>query len=301
MNTKSRKEAKNEFEKDFFKLMNNSVFGKTMENVSKHRDIKLATTDEKRNKLVSEPNYPTAKHFPENLLAIEVKKTKVKISKPVYLGMSTLDISKTIMSEFWYDYIKPKYEDRAKVCYMDTDRFAIHIETEDFYKDIANDVEKWFDTSNYDENDERPLPIDKNKKVMGLFKDEVGGKITEEFCVFRAKTGAYLINGYNDDYYDKKKIINKKAKATKNCVTERRLMFENYKDCLLNDKIILKSQQRFKSDHHEAYTEEVNKIALSSNNDKRLQTLDRVKTYPHGTNPFKVCESEMMITKDLFF
>ena len=143
MNTKSRKEAKNEFKKDFFKLMNNYVFGKSMENVSKHRDIKLATTDEKKKKkLVSEPNYPTAKHFSENLLVIEVKKTKVKLNKPVYLGMSILDITKTIMNEFWYDYIKPKYEDRAKVCYMDTDSFAIHIETEDFYKDIANDVEE---------------------------------------------------------------------------------------------------------------------------------------------------------------
>ena len=108
MNTKLRKEAKNEFEKDFFKLMNNSVFGKTMENVRKHRDIKLVTTDEKRNKLVSEPNYHTTKHFSENLLAIEMKKTKVKMNKPVYLGMSILDISKTLMYEFWYDYVTPK-------------------------------------------------------------------------------------------------------------------------------------------------------------------------------------------------
>ena len=142
MNTKLRKEAKNEFEKDFFKLMNNSVFGKTMENVRKHRDIKLVTTDEKRNKLVSEPNYQTIKQFSENLLAIEMKKTKVKMNKPVYLGMSILDISKTLMYEFWYDYIKPKYQDRAKLCYMNTDSFVIHLKTEDFYEDIADDVEK---------------------------------------------------------------------------------------------------------------------------------------------------------------
>ena len=169
MNTKLRKEAKNEFEKDFFKLMNNSVFGKTMENVRKHRDIKLVTTEEKRIKLVSEPNYHTTKHFSKNLLAIEMKKTKVKMNKPVYLGMSILDISKTLMYEFWYDYIKPKYQDRAKLCYMDTDSFIIQIETEDFYKDIATNVEKWFDTSNYDEDDKRPLPIGKNKQVIGLF------------------------------------------------------------------------------------------------------------------------------------
>ena len=168
MNTKLRKEAKNEFEKDFFKLMNNSVFGKTMENVRKHRDIKLVTTDEKRNKLVSEPNYHTTKHFSENLLAIEMKKTKVKMNKPVYLGMSILGISKTLMCEFWYDYIKPKYGNRAKLCYTDTDSFVIHIKPEDFYKDIANDVEKWFDTSNYDKDDKRPLPIGENKKVVFL-------------------------------------------------------------------------------------------------------------------------------------
>ena len=148
--------------------MNNAVFGKTMENVRNHRDIKLVTTDEKRNQLVSEPNYHTTKYFSENLLAIEMKKTKVKMNKPVYLGMSILDISKTLMYEFWYDYIKPKYQDRAKLCYMDTGSFVIHIKTEDFYEDIANDVEKWFDTSNYDKNDNRTLPIDKNKKVMSF-------------------------------------------------------------------------------------------------------------------------------------
>ena len=157
MNTKYRKEAKNEFEKDFFKLMNNSVFGKTMENVRKHRDIKLVTTDEKRNKLVSEPNYHTTKHFSENLLAIEMKKAKVKMNKPIYLGMSILDISKTLMYKCWYDYFKPKYGHRAKLCYTDTDSFIIHTITEDFFEDIAGDVKKWFDTSNYDENDKRTL------------------------------------------------------------------------------------------------------------------------------------------------
>ena len=173
--------------------MNNAVFGKAMENVRKHRDIKLVTTDKRRNQLVSEPNYHTTKYFSENLLAIEMKKTKVKMNKPVYLGMSILDISKTLMYEFWYDYIKPKYQDKAKLCYMDTDSFVIHIKTEDFYEDIANDVEKWFDSSNYDEcnsveNDKRPLPIGKNKKIIGLFKDDLGGEIMKEFLWLRTKT-----------------------------------------------------------------------------------------------------------------
>ena len=137
----------------------------------------------------------------------------------------------------------------------------------------------------------RPLPIGKNKKVIRLFKGELGGKIIKEFCALRAKTYAYLMG-------DDSEV--KKAKGTKKCVIKRELMFENYKDCLFNDKIILKSQQRFKSDHHNVYTEEINKIALSSNDDKRLQTSDRIKTYPYGTNAFKVCESEMLKVKDLF-
>ena len=127
MNTKLRTEAENEFEKDFFKLMINSVFGKLMENVRNHRDIKLVTANERRNKLVSEPNYHTSKQFPENLLAIEMKKTKVKINKPVYLGQAILDISKTLMYEFWYDYIKPKHPQKAQLCYMNTGSFIIHI------------------------------------------------------------------------------------------------------------------------------------------------------------------------------
>ena len=181
MNTKLRTNAKNDSGKEFCKLMNNAIFGKTMENVRKHRNIKLATADRRRNQLAPELNYHTTKYFSENLSATEMKKTKVKMNKPVYLGMSLLDISKTLMYEFWYDYVKPKYQDNAKLCYIDTDSFIIHIKTEDFYKDIANDVEKWFDTSNYDESDKRPLPIGKNKKVIGLFKDELGGKIMVEF------------------------------------------------------------------------------------------------------------------------
>ena len=142
MDTKLTTEAKNDFEKDFFKLMNNAVFRKTVENVRKHRDIKLVTTDKRRNQLASEPNYHTTKYFSENLMATELKKTKVKINKPIYLGMSILDISKTLMYEFWYDYIKPKYQDKAKLCYMDTDSFVSHIKTKDFYEDIANDVKE---------------------------------------------------------------------------------------------------------------------------------------------------------------
>ena len=127
MNTKLRKEAKKDFEKDFFKLMNNSCFGKTMDNIRKHTDIKLVRTDKRRNQLVSQPNYHTTKWFSENLLVVEMKKTKVKMYKPVYLRFSILEISKTIMHEFWYDYIKPKYQNNLRLWYMDTDSFIIYV------------------------------------------------------------------------------------------------------------------------------------------------------------------------------
>ena len=149
--------------------MNNSVFGKAMENIRKDRDIKLVTTDKKRNKLVSKPNYHTINYISEDLSIIETNKTKVKMNKPIYLGLSILEISKLLMYEFWYDYMKPKYGNNVKLCYMDTDSFIMNIKTEDFYKDISNDVEKRFDTSNFEVN--RPLPTGKNKKVIGLMKD----------------------------------------------------------------------------------------------------------------------------------
>ena len=183
------------------------------------------------------------------------------MDKLIYLGLSTLDISKTLMYEFCYDYIKPKYRDRLKLYYTDTDSFVTYIETEDFYKDIEGNVERWFDTSNFDENDERPLPIVKNKKVTGLFKFQLGGKIMTEFVVLRPKAYAYLMKDGSE---------HKKGKGTKKCVINHQLMFENYKDCLFNDKMILKLQQVFRSDCHEMFTEEINKIELSSNEDKRL-------------------------------
>ena len=291
MNTELRKKTKNEFEKDFFKLMNNAVFGKTMANVRNHRNIKLVTSDKRRKRLVSEPNYHSHKKFSDHLMAIEMKKTRVKMTKPLYLGMSILDISKILMYEFWYNYIIPKYGDKAKLCYTDTDSFIINIKTEDFFEDISNDVERWFDTSNYDKNDKRPLPIGKNKKVPGIFKDELGGKIIAEFVGLRPKTYAYLMDDSNE---------HKKGKGTKRCVIKQKIMFGNYKNCLFNNKAVYRSQQRFKNHYHGLYTEEVNKIALSSNDDKRLQTFDSIETYPCGTNVFKVCESEMRMVRDLF-
>ena len=221
MNTDLRKQVKNDFEKDFFKLMNKSVFGKTMENVRNLRDIKIVTMDKRRSILASEPNYHSTKYISKDLLIMEMKKAEVKMNKPIYLGQAILDLSKTLTYEFWYDYIKTKYGDKARLCYMDTDSFVVNFKTKDFYKEIASDVERWFDTSNYDKKDNRPLPIGKNKKVIGLFKDELGGKIVTEFCALRAKAYAYKLD---DD------TEHKKAKGTKKCRVKREIIFENYKD-----------------------------------------------------------------------
>ena len=226
MNTELRKKAKNDFEKDFFKLMNNAAFGEPMENVRKHRDIKSVTTDKKRNKSVSEPNYHAIKWFSENLVATDMRKTKVKMNKPIYVGMAILDISKTLMYEIWYGYLKPKYEDRIKLCYTDTESLIPFITTKDFYEDITDDVEKRFDMSDY--KIDRPLPTGKNKKAIGLMKDELKGRIMTEFVALRPKTYAYQIDDYEDDDDDRVK----KAKGTKKCVTKRVLKFNDYKNCL---------------------------------------------------------------------
>ena len=271
MSTELGKAAKNDFEKDLFKLMNNSVFGKTMENIRKHRDIKLVTTDKKSSKLVSEPNYHTINLISEDLSIIEMKKTKLKMNKPIYSGLSILEISKILMYEFWYDYMKPKYGNNVKLCYMDTDSSIMNIKTNDFYEDITNDVENRFDTSNYEVN--RPLLMGKNKKVIGLMKDELGGKIITEFVTLRPKTYSYLTDNGKED---------KKAKGTKKCVIKKMIKFNDYKKCLLNDEVILKSQQRFISKKHDVYTENINKIALSNNDDKRIVSSDKITSYPYG-------------------
>ena len=159
MNTDLRKQAKNNFEKYFFKFMNSGLFEKAIENVKKRRDIKLATTERKRNYLVSEPSHHTTKFFIENILAIEMKKTEIPMNKPVCLGLSILELSKTLMYEFWCDYVKPKYGIKAKLCYMIC--FLVYIKADDIYRDIAENVETRFDTSNYDleyNSTDRPLP-----------------------------------------------------------------------------------------------------------------------------------------------
>ena len=174
------------------------------------------------------------------------------------------------MYEFWYDYVKPKYGINVKLCYMDTDSFIMNIKTNYFYEDIANDVENRFDTSNYEVN--RPLPMGKNKKIIGLMKDN-HGKIITEFATLRPKTYSFSTDDGKQD---------KKAKGTKKCIIKKIIKFNDYKKCLLNDEVIFKSQQRFISKKHDVYTENVNKITLSNNDDKRIISSNKITSYPYG-------------------
>ena len=197
MNTDLRKKRKNYFEKNFFKSINNAASEKPMENVTQHRRINLVTTKRRRTYLVSEPSYHTTKIFTKNLLAIEMKrKAEILMDKPVCSRLSILKLIKLLMHQFWYDYVKLKYGKKAKLCHMDG-YFIVYIRTDDIYKNIAEDFKTRFDTTNYELD--RPSPEGKTKKLIGLMKDELNGKIMTKFVGLRAKAYSYLIGDGSED------------------------------------------------------------------------------------------------------
>ena len=208
---------------------------------------------------------------------------------------------------FWYGFIKPTDGENAKLCYMDRDNFIVHVKLDDYYKDIAEDVESRFDNLNFEIDG--PLPKRKNEKVIGLMKDELGEQIMKEFVGLKAKTYSYLKDNNDED---------KKAKGTKRCAIKTKFKFQDYKNCVAaahienkinhleknkidleslkefieNNKLILKIQQKFKSERHNAFTEEINKIGFSSNDDKRMESIDSIETYAYGMNKGLVCKKE---------
>ena len=239
LNTRLRIAARNAFEKDFFKLMNNSVFGKTMENIRNHKEMNLVTSKRKYLKYVMKPNFKDGYPFSNHLFAVDMGKTEIKMNKPVYIGQGILDLSKTLMYEFHYDYMRLKYGTKVKLRYMDTDRFVYEIETEDVYRDIAKDVKKRFDTSGYSKDDNRPLPIGENKKLIGLMKDEPGGKIMIKFIALRAKMYAYRkIDHLAAQHEHFVACDEKPCKGTKRCVVSEGLTFDDCKACLFDGKTV---------------------------------------------------------------
>ena len=273
LNTKLRTEAKNEFEKDFFKLMNNAVFGKTIENIRNRVDIKLVNNKKQAEKLSAKPNFKHCNIFSEDLVAIHMKKTKLDFDKPVYLGMCILDLSKTLMYDFHYNYIKQKYGDKAKLLLTDTDSLMYEIQTEDFYKDINGDVKDGFDTSGCPPDHPSGIPSGFNKKVLGMFKDEVNGNVIDEFVGLRAKLYSYKMFEGEES---------KKCKGVKKSVVKKSITHEDYKKCLTDQKPQLRKMNVIRSYKHNVVTEEVNKVALSANDDKRYILEDGINTLALG-------------------
>ncbi len=273
LNTNMRSKGTTDFEKEFYKLMNNAVFGKTMENVRNRVNVKLVTNEKALNKLVKKSNYKRINEFHKNLVAVHMEKTTVKLDKPIYLGMSILDLSKTLMHEFHYDYVKPKWEDRVELLFTDTDSLCYEIRTDDVYEDIKNDVDKWYDTSNYDKDHPSGLYSGKNKKIIGYYKDECGGKFIAEFVGLRAKS-------YSIEMADGK--TEKKCKGIKKYVIKNHITHEDYKECLFSGESQLRTMNTIRSCQHDVGSERTNKMALSADDDKRIILEDGIRTLAYG-------------------
>ena len=269
-NTEKRKNAKNTFEKDFFKLMNNSVFGKTMENIRKRVDVRLVTDEKKLLKYASKPTYVSSKIFNENLVAVHKIKETLTLNRPAYVGMCILDLSKTLMYDFHYNYIKNKYGEKAKLLFTDTDSLTYEIEAEDVYQDFWNDKNK-FDNSDYPESS--PYFNKTNKKIIGKFKDEAAGVPICEFVGLRSKMYSYIKDNQKGG---------KTAKGIKKNVIKNDITHENYKQTLFcNEQMHLK-MNTIRSENHQLGSYEINKISLSCFDDKRYLHEDGITSYAYG-------------------
>ncbi|XP_041969806.1 uncharacterized protein LOC121726481 [Aricia agestis] len=272
LNTQLRTKATSDFEKDFYKLMNNSVFGKTMENIEKRVNVKLLPHWENRGKslgaqdLIAKLEFHSLSIFSENLVAIQLRKTKILHDKPIYLGFCILDISKTLMYEFHYDYILKKFGGNTKLLYTDTDSFIYQFFTDNLYEDLKPDLMGRFDTSDYPPNNLFSYPRI-NIKKLGYFKDENNGDIIEEFVGLRSKMYAFTVG---------EKFV-AKAKGVNKSVTKK-LELENYKSCIFNKNIQHHSMYRFRSIKHTIFTQEINKSSLSYQDTKRYILPNQIDT-----------------------
>ena len=271
-NTEKRKNAKNDFEKDFFKLMNNSVFGKTMENIRKRVDVRLVTDEKKLLKLTSKPTYVSSKIFNENLVAVHKIKETLTLNRPAYVGMCILDLSKTLMYDFHYKYIKEKYGQKAKLLFTDTDSLTYEIEAKDVYKDFFKDKDK-FDNSDYPEYS--PFFYKENKKVIGKFKDEAAGIPIIEFVGLRSKMYSYIKDNQKGG---------KTAKGIKKNVIKNNIIHDDYKETLFNNKQMYHKMKTIRSENHQLGSYELNKVSLSCFDDKRYIHNNGINSYAYGHN-----------------
>ena len=271
MNTDFRKKAKSEFESDFYKLMNNSVFGKTMENLRNRVDVKIvrAWEQNKIRKLVSDPSYDRFALFSNDMAGIHMHKRRLVLNKPVYKGMTILENSKILMYDFFYNHLKAHYGEKCQLIYTDTDSLLLHIQTQDVYEDMKANA-KHYDTSNYPKD--HPLYDARNKKALGKMKDECGGEPIEEAVTLRPKM------------YSIKKACSsiKKAKGVKKNVIEREITHEHYKQALFGRKQYMHKMKILRSEGHEMYGMCMNKTSLLPFDSKRWIAGDGVHTLAYG-------------------
>ena len=267
-NTEKRTNAKNDYEKDFFKLMNNSVFGKTMENIRKRVDVRLVTDENKLLKMAAKPTYVSSKIFNENLVAVHKIKETLTLNRPAYVGMCILDLSKTLMYDFHYNYIKQKYGSKAKLLFTDTDSLTYEIETNDVYQDFWNDNDK-FDNSDYSQDSQY---FDRtNKKVLDKFKDEAAGIPITEFVGLRSKM-----------YMKDNDKGGKTAKGIKKNIIKKNITHENYKYVPFNNEQMHHTMKTIRSNLHQLGSYELNKVSLSCFDDKRYIHNNGMASYAYG-------------------
>ena len=269
-NTEKRKNARNDFEKDVYKLMNNAIFGKTMEDKRKHLDCEVVSDETRYMKRVSNPNFKHSHIINENLVGVEKQKTKLKLDKPIFIGMSILDLSKQHMYKFYYDVMKPKYGDNIKMVYTDTDSFVFHTKTNDIYEDL-NTIKKELDFSDYPK--EHKCYDDNNKKVLGKFKDELKSKIITGFIALRPKCYAYSVYGDDKKY--------KKCKGIAKGTVRRQMKYEEFETVLKTNEVIHKSFNSIRSKNHRIFSITTKKIALSSYENKKYW-IDSVNSLAYG-------------------
>lgn len=280
-NTMKRKEAKNEFEKGFYKLFVNAMYGKTIENIRKRKNLELVTCQKKLNKLISKPSYINRIIYDKDLAAVELKKESVLFNKPIYIGFTVLELSKQYMYDFHYNIIKPFYCDTiVNLMYLDTDSFFYHVFTDDVYEDFLHSTLKChLDMSDFKSDHKCFSSL--NKKKLGCFKDECVGVPIVEFIGLRPKL--YTYRTMDDQYLESKKnLFLRKAKGISKPVVKNKISFDDFKNCLFHKQKIRKDMVVFRSKKHCIETVNVNKLALSYEDDKRSICKNGIETLPYG-------------------
>ncbi|XP_060860185.1 LOW QUALITY PROTEIN: uncharacterized protein LOC132937380 [Metopolophium dirhodum] len=286
LNTEMRKKARNDFEKDFFKLMNNAVFGKTMQSKRKEMKMELVSCERRLQKLINKSTFKHCTNYNENLNAVALENKIIKFDKPIYIGFAVLDVSKTLMYEYHYDVMQRHYGDKIKLMYTDTDSLIYHIQTDDFYADLAtnHNLLDRMDTAN--------LPTDhqcyvvSRKKSPGYFSDEVYGNIITHFCALRAKSYAFNIYAGPEDEVANDRIGGEKikAKGIRSHVVKNHMTFEDHRKCLFGEDGVeaYKENVSIRSFNHQLMTIKTKKLTYNSYDDKRVVLEDKVNTLAHG-------------------